>query len=298
LPLSYIFTNIYLIYQLAKLSYFSPRVQGLIKARNERGIPGKMTVGYNQCDPEVLHLVPALRQTDWPFSVIPPNMVGCGPILPPSKPLVEVDPELARWLAARPTVIINMGSHVTYDAEQGNEVMSAIQQCVSRHTNVQVLWKCRKAAQPDPNAADALLDPRIRLVSWLPATPVACLMASQSVLAYVHHGGSNSFHEAIAAGVPQVVCPVWIDTYEFATRAEMLGIGVRGNETAAPYVRAEELARALEKVVGDGAETREMREKAKRLADEVGCVDTGRKTAADQIKRRVLRHIQEGIVAA
>lgn len=292
LPLSYVFTNIYLIYQLVKLSYFSPRVQGLIKARSDRGIPGKMTVGYNQCDPEVLHLIPALPQTDWPFSVIPRNVVGCGPILPASKPLVEIDPELARWLAARPTVVINMGSHVTYDAGQANEVMSAIEQSVNRHPDIQILWKCRKTVQSEPNIADAPLDSRIRLVSWLPATPAACLTSSKSVLAYVHHGGSNSFHESVAAGVPQVICPVWIDTYEFATRVEMLGIGVRGNETAAPYVRAEELARALERMVGDSAETIEMREKAKRLASEVGCVDTGRKAAADQIKRHVSQQVQ------
>lgn len=292
LPLSYVFTNIYLIYQLVKLSYFSPRVQELIKARSARGIPGKMTVGYNQCSPEVLHLVPAIPQTDWPLSAIPRNIIGCGPILPPSKPLGEIDPELAHWLAARPTVIINMGSHVTYDTEQASEVMSAIEQSIDQHPNIQVLWKCRKTAHPDGNIADAPVDSRIRLVSWLPATPAACLTASKSVLAYVHHGGSNSFHEAVAAGVPQVICPVWIDTYEFATRAEMLGIGVRGNETVAPYVRAEELARALERVIGDSAETREMREKASRLANDVGCVDTGRKMAADRIKRHVSQHVQ------
>ncbi|TGJ84714.1 hypothetical protein E0Z10_g4062 [Xylaria hypoxylon] len=177
-----------------------------------------------------------------------------------------------------------MGSHVTYDARQANEVMSAIQQCVGQHPDVQILWKCRKTAQPNAKAADAPLDSRIRLMSWLPATPVAYLTASKSVLAYVHHGGSNPFHKALAAGVPQVMCPVWVDTHEFATHAEMLGIGVR----------AEEIAHALDKVVGDSAERRKMGEKSKRLADEVGCVDIGRKTAADQIKSHVLQRVQGG----
>ncbi|KAI0197522.1 glycosyltransferase family 1 protein [Astrocystis sublimbata] len=287
LPLSYVFANIYLIYQLVKLAYFNPRVQGLIKARNDYGIPGKMTVAYNQCDPDILHLVPATRQTDWPFSVIPSNLIGCGPILPSYKPLSDVDPALASWLQMRPTVIINMGSHVTYEPGQAEEITSAIFQCLDRYPNTQFLWKCGKTAQSDSRVMDGIVDSRVRLISWLPSTPVACLTASSSVLAYVHHGGSNSFHEALAAGVPQVVCPVWIDTYEFATRAEMLGIGVKGNEVAAPNLKADELVRALDKVLEDSVDAIGMREKAKRLAGDVGYVDGGRKIAADRIKRHV-----------
>jgi len=254
-----------------------------------------MTVGYNQCDPEVLHLVPATRAIDWPFSVIPPNVIGCGPILPSSTPLAQVDPELARWIAARPTLIINMGSHVTYDAGQANEILSAIEQCLDKYPNIQVLWKCRrnKAADED-DSEEKPLDPRIRAITWLPSSPVACLTASKSVLAYVHHGGANSFYEAIAAGVPQVVCPVWIDTYDFATRAELIGIGVKGNDTAAPYVKADELAAALEKVVDDNSpETLLMREKARKLADDVGYDDAGRKVGAEQIRLHVLKRSQE-----
>lgn len=267
-------------------------MQELIKSRKDRGIPGILTVGYNQCDPNVLHLIPAIPHTDWPLTVIPPNLIGCGPILPAFEPLAKVDPELAQWLATRPTLIINMGSHVTYQEDEANEITSAIQQCIDRHPDIQVLWKCSKTTQPDRGAPDENihLDSRIRVVSWLPSTPVACLTATKSVLAYVHHGGSNSFHEAIAAGVPQVVCPVWFDTYDFATRVELLGIGVRGNETAAPNVKSEELACALGKVVGDSAIAHEMREKAKRLAEEAGYTDTGRKIAAARIKTHILEN--------
>ncbi|KAI0854516.1 glycosyltransferase family 1 protein [Xylaria cubensis] len=292
LPLSYVFTNIYLVYQLVKLAYFSPRVQALIKARNDYGILGKMTNGYNQCDPDVLHLVPAMKQTDWPFSVIPPNVVGCGPILPAHKPLVEIDPELASWIRGRPTVVINMGSHVTYETGQADEVTAALHQCLQLHPHIQFLWKQRKTEQLDlssSSSVDGTLDPRIRLIPWLPSTPVACLTASDSVLAYVHHGGSNSFHESLAAGVPQVICPVWIDTYEFATRAEMLGIGIKGNEMAAPDVKADELASALEKVLESTIEMKKMRDKARRLASEVGYLDGGRKVAADQIRKQVFQ---------
>lgn len=33
-----------------------------------------------------------------------------------------------------------------------------------------------------------------------------------------------------SAGIPQVVLPVWMDTYDFARRAEILGIGRWGNQ--------------------------------------------------------------------
>ncbi|KAI1809728.1 glycosyltransferase family 1 protein [Poronia punctata] len=291
IPLSSIPTNIYLIYQLIKLSLFSPRVQSLVKARNEHGIPGKMTTGYNQCDPNVLHLVPATRSTDWPFSVIPPNVIGCGPILPvvAQQPL---DPAFARWIAARPTLIINMGSHITYDEGQFAEVLAAIEACLALHPDIQVLWKCRRtintAKDEEKRSVELVVDdPRIRITEWLPASPVACLTASKSVLAYVHHGGANSFYEAVAAGVPQVICPVWIDTYDFAVRAELAGIGVRGNQTAAPYVEMNELTSAFEKVVGNSPEAEDMRIKARLLAEEVGGLDMGRKVGAEEIRKLV-----------
>lgn len=48
-----------------------------------------------------------------------------------------------------------------------------------------------------------------------------------------------------SAGVPQVLLPQWFDCYDFASRAEWLGIGVYGNRAVAPHVEAEEFGRAL-----------------------------------------------------
>ncbi|KAI1446154.1 glycosyltransferase family 1 protein [Annulohypoxylon stygium] len=286
LPWSSILPNIYLIYNLLKLSYFIPRVTEFIKARNDYGIPGNLSTKYNMFDFNLLYLTQARPQTDFPLTYVPDNLIGCGPILPPFEPLETADPALHKWLIGRPTVIINMGSHVTYKGNQIGEVLSAIQQVADAHSEIQILWKCPKPSkEEDAPTVDAdLFGDRIKIISWLPSTPVAALTASKSILAYVHHGGSNSFHEAIGAGVPQVVCPVWIDTYDFATRTEMIGVGVRGNEKAAPYVKADEFAEALERVVGGSPEAQKFRETAKRISEQVGYVDGGRKVAARHIK--------------
>jgi UDP:flavonoid glycosyltransferase YjiC (YdhE family) len=68
-----------------------------------------------------------------------------------------------------------------------------------------------------------------------------------------------------SAGVPQIVLPVWIDTYDFATRVEYLQIGVWGSRNAAPRVEAEELGIALVKVI-DSDSSAAMAAKAKAIA--------------------------------
>jgi len=70
---------------------------------------------------------------------------------------------------------------------------------------------------------------------------------------------------ADSAGVPQVVLPVWIDTYDFAIRVEYLGIGVWGNRVAAPYAEGAELGGALVQVV-DGSDSAAMLAKARQIA--------------------------------
>jgi len=84
-----------------------------------------------------------------------------------------------------------------------------------------------------------------------------------------------------SAGVTQIVLPVWIDTYDFATRVEFLGVGVWGSRKAAPRVQAEELGLALLKVV-DSDKSADMTEKAKVIA--AGLSKTvGREVACDKL---------------
>lgn len=69
-----------------------------------------------------------------------------------------------------------------------------------------------------------------------------------------------------SAGIPQIVLPVWIDTYDFALRVEYLGIGAWGSHTAAPRVDALELSKTFIKVI-DSDESAAMTAKARTLSE-------------------------------
>lgn len=276
-----VFLNTCLLLALHIYGHWSTPVKRLNEARHKRDIPGRLsTISlFDDIPSDLIFLVQSTPETDFPM-LVPPNLLGCGPILPPSPPLAETHAELAAWISAGPTIVINMGSHVTHATRQAAAIMGVVAACMQRHADLRVLWKLRADVVP---AVPAALLPRLRVVSWLPSTPAAVLAASAStVRAYVYHGGSNSFHEAVAAGVPHVVCPVWLDTYDFATRVEHLGIGLWANRGRAPDVDGASLGRALEEVIG-GAGAEERRTKARKLAKIVGGVDAGRKFAANRV---------------
>lgn len=78
---------------------------------------------------------------------------------------------------------------------------------------------------------------------------------------------------------------MWADCYDYATRADYLGVGVGGNEKAAPYWTSEELDVAFSKVLGNGTEAVSIREKAVSIrgkisesgAREIYCCERDRK---------------------
>ena len=65
--------------------------------------------------------------------------------------------------------------------------------------------------------------------------------------------------------MPQVVMPVWFDTYDTATKIDYLGIGVIGNRSSAPHVNGLEFGRALRSVVDDEPKANLIRKNAHTL---------------------------------
>ncbi|KAL7916513.1 glycosyltransferase family 1 protein [Trichoderma velutinum] len=219
-------------------------------------------------------LVSSIPELDFPLK-IPSHVIPCGPIIRRCQPLEETDVKLADWLAEGRTIYVNMGSVVKVSEEQAIEMAKALKTVMdtfnsqTEKARLQVLWKLKKKGRYsvyEPTCSIAkilrheLAHDRVRIVDWIQAEPISILRTG-NVVCSVHHGGANSFNEAIVTGVPQVVLPEWGVCYDYAQRVERLGVGRCGNRTTKPNWTAEELSRELLHVlVGDEAVA--MKEKA------------------------------------
>lgn len=294
----------------------SSKVRTLIRYRKANGLPSLPPI-FTIWKEDNHYLLPSIPETDYPCYV-PSNVTPCGPILLPTSPVLNQDPGLYKWLAQGPTILINLGSHIRLDDAVAREVSAGLKVLLDKKPDIQVLWKLKTSGSVIISSrsksgheisktgldneslkaiASEILSGRIRIVEWLSVDPLAILETGHVVCA-VHHGGSNSFHEALryvlptnfptyllifaSAGVPQVVLPCWLDTLDFANKVEWLGIGVYGSRKAAPGVEATEFSRALLRILDDGEEASRMSVKAKELAVIAGKVG-GRKKASEKI---------------
>ncbi|KAK4143189.1 uncharacterized protein C8A04DRAFT_37726 [Dichotomopilus funicola] len=234
-------------------------------------------------------LVSNRPEIEFPLAVIPKHLFPCGPVIRPVPPVKDVDPELDVWLARGPTVFISLGTHRFMKEDEALEMAGAIKQLLDAGDahkgdivegvsgKLQVLWKLKRHRPSEPKLYEvgpgskvyevlrpAIEADRLRIVDWVKPEPSAVLMA-KTVVCSINHGGANSFHDALTSGVPQVVIPPWLDCYDFATRAEFLGIGRWGSKQAMPRCTTAELGPILVDVVL-GPNAKAMRTKVQELA--------------------------------
>ncbi|KAF7596836.1 hypothetical protein BBP40_012436 [Aspergillus hancockii] len=209
--------------------------------------------------PDRFHLSPALKELDWPMEV-PDNILPCGPILLPTASVQKQDPELASWLNNAPTILVNLGTLYAPDPKVAESIATGLKIFLDswKGEKVQVLWKLPQHPHDEDDVYIRSIEPlqreadadRVRIHPWFSVEPMAMLQTG-NIVCSVHHGGANSWYEAIQNGVPHVVLPAWQDCYENAARAEWLGIGVYGNKSRAPNIDARELNKALLRVMSN-----------------------------------------------
>ncbi|KAH9907429.1 UDP-Glycosyltransferase/glycogen phosphorylase [Xylariomycetidae sp. FL2044] len=232
--------------------------------------------------------VPWLSQTmpgaSIPVDVVPQNVTCTGPMTLSTGTVAEQDADLASWLVRR-TVLVNLGSGFEFSEDRARAMADAIA-ALLQATDVQVLWKIKR----ETSYNDDFLEPlrpfvdRVRVVRWLAADPAA-LLESGHIVASVHHGGSGCYHEAIGAGVPQVVLPLWLDLYGFAQLVEYIGVGVWGCRELSPDWTAACLSAALLRAVPVSAESNDpFQTKARELRDRAR-KNPGRYIAAREIAK-------------
>ena len=78
---------------------------------------------------------------------------------------------------------------------------------------------------------------------------------------------------------PQVILPQWTDCYDYAQRAEMLGVGRLGSRDSKPQWSAPELSEAVLDVL-QGKGSHAMKQKARELACLCRTKGNGAETAA------------------
>ncbi|EPS27025.1 putative UDP-galactose:ceramide 1-beta-galactosyltransferase [Penicillium oxalicum 114-2] len=258
-PLSLVLLNIFLIVRaLLMMATAKPEPDKLQGGKRPSGrSPFPLIQAYTK---NWLNLTPAFEELDFPLNV-PNNVISCGPVLRGHLPLSKADAEIEAW-HAKPTILISLGSHAPLSETNALQMAKAIQAENSKKFNEILRPSIEKGS--------------VRIVSWIRAD-IMSILDSERVVAFVHHGGANSFFEACKAGVSQVVLPQWLDTYDCATRVEWLGIGVNGSRAAAPDIDAEELSQALCRVLTD----ENIRSRAR--AVKTLCKEEGRVKAHDEI---------------
>jgi len=154
---------------------------------------------FNMHTPDDLILTPYLPEIDYPYSHLPPNLIGCGPIVLPPVELRETDADLALWLERNPVVLVNLGTHFTSDARFAVELARGIQALLEARKEIQVLWKLKYEWSNNPEMVSLIGDlvkfGRLRITSWLVSEP-SSILATSHVICSVHHGGANSYYEA------------------------------------------------------------------------------------------------------
>ncbi|OQE18833.1 hypothetical protein PENFLA_c020G05271 [Penicillium flavigenum] len=278
LPWRLILANIYMVFCFVFIVHLGRPMRRLLDIRKKAGIRTAFPHVAPYCE-DHLHLSPTFREMDFPLYV-PDNVVSCGPILRSYSSLADSDPALDSWLK-EPTILICLGSHVQAPENDAMEMAVAIQAVLREFPNMQVLWKLAYDWESSPTVKN-ILEPlvnsdKVRTFPWIKPEIISVLEGG-NIVAYVHHGGANSFFEACKAGVPQVILPQWFDTYDCPVRVEWLGIGLHGSRNVAPKINGLELSLALLRVIkGKGIQRR-----ARAIGDL--CKRTeGRVVAHDQI---------------
>ncbi len=159
-------------------------------------------------------ITPSTPEIDLPL-VVPSHITGCGPILRPCHPLSKSHPELDTWLKQAPTVLVNLGSHILFDEAFAQEFATGLRVLLDRRPDVQILWKLKTQGGTKEHLyakdggfqviAEELASGRVRIEEWLPAQPIA-ILRSGNVICMIHHGGSNSYHEAIRYATLYQLC--------------------------------------------------------------------------------------------
>ncbi|KGO71298.1 Major facilitator superfamily domain, general substrate transporter [Penicillium italicum] len=196
LPWRLILANVYMVFCFGWIVRLGKPMRDLLDVRKKAGIRTTFPHVAPYCENH-LHLSPSFREMDFPLYV-PDNVISCGPIVRSFSSLIESDPALDSWLK-EPTILICLGSHVQAPEDDAMQMAVAIQVVLREFPDVQVLWKLKYDWKSSPKVKN-ILGPlvnsdKVRIFPWI-QPEIISILEGGNIVAYVHHGGANSFFEA------------------------------------------------------------------------------------------------------
>ncbi|KAJ3499835.1 hypothetical protein NLG97_g14 [Lecanicillium saksenae] len=278
-----IYLNAKIIYTILTLNNLKP----IRKFLAENGVIDPVNF-YGLHRPDVPWLTQTMPAASVPVDVVPQNVTCTGPIVLSPASAESIDPELVQWLRPKPTILVNLGSAFRWGIGQTEGMIATIGKLLDT-SDYQILWKYSISPHVETvfdwqQAVKPLVDTgRVRVSTWLTVDPPA-LLQSGFISAFVTHGGANGYHEALEAGVPTVVLPMWVDLFNFAQLTEQIGVGVWACRDTSPRFDSDCLHKAIMRVADGGPESLAMRSRAKMFSDEARKTP-GRDVAADLISK-------------
>jgi MGT family glycosyltransferase len=152
----------------------------------------------------------------------------------------------------KPLVLTSFGSLGAMDVPMIKRMIAVFAQLPFRFIVNAGPWRDDYDSVPD----------NVLLESWFPQPS---LVEQSSV--FIHHGGNNSFCEALYYGVPSLVMPYCWDGHDNATRAEETGVGRKINR----YLwQEEELAQSILSLAGDTAMRARLEDNSEKMKKAAG----------------------------
>jgi len=173
----------------------NPDFKELMNYRHSHGLPGMLPMGPPSVKRSAHTFCFGLPELEFPITLSP--KIGLyGPVTLDSTPLSKED-ELSKWLDGGKTLMISMGTHFSYSEAQVRNTIRGFS--AGAPSADQLFWKLHNKAKfqhiIDEELANEQVKERFRIVDWIDVDPGE-VMKHKNVIAYVHHGGANSYHEA------------------------------------------------------------------------------------------------------
>lgn len=194
--------------------------------------------------------VPGLN--DCPQQPSSVTFVGAG-ISPIEPSITQTRTETEQWLddayaIDQSVVFVNMGSMFVWSEKEFQQMILAFE-TVHKHFqgNVRFLFK---ASLKDGHSAKAGLTEKqseyIRLSGWI--EDQNAVYQHPALKVFIHHGGGNSFNEAVYFGIPQLIIGQWLDHHEYGFLVERYGMGLRCKK--APLINSTSISTCLLRLLG------------------------------------------------